>query len=175
MYNNPNKTASANSKGIVISFRDSEKHKFFPYESSYVKSIQTEGHTRYQKVEVEKPVFSAQQQKMYAEVVYGLGYFPPEVAKTMNEHTKSRLLTRFNKAQRILNRWKQEITNQKVDSFLLAMFPDSPVTKVFVETKGHHRDLKATQSFKELGLTQEKIAEKLIEVRLLPSNFFELQ
>jgi len=40
MSNNPHKAVSANSKGIIISFRDVNKHKFIPYESKMVKSIQ---------------------------------------------------------------------------------------------------------------------------------------
>ena len=56
MSNNPHKAISANSKGIIISFRDVNKHKFIPYESKMVNSIQIKGTAKYQKLD--RPVFN---------------------------------------------------------------------------------------------------------------------
>lgn len=169
---NPNKTVSANSKGIIISFRDANKHRFQPYDNLLVEEIQTKGKAKYQPVE--RPSFNKIQQKLYAEVVYGLSYYSTEDVNKMSKTKKLRLLARYAKAQRILNRWKQEIVAETVDSFMLTFFPNSPITKALVETKGHDRNHHDTHSFKELGLSQEDVAKKLIQVNLLPKNFFQL-
>lgn len=169
---NSNKTVSASSKGIIISFRDANKHRFIPYEPSMLDDIQTNGHSKYQQLEA--PAFNKIQQTLYAETVYGLSFFPPETVLQMSKSKKMKILARYAKAQRILNRWKQEIVHSKVDSLLMAFFPNSPITKALVETKGYDRDLKEPHSFKELGLTQADIADKLMEVNLLPVNFYQL-
>lgn len=168
---NPHKTVSAGKEGIIIAFRDVNKHRFIAYENTFTE-VQTTGKTKYQTVE--QPVFNRVQQQLYAETVYGLGYFSDNDVKDMSKSKKLRVLARYAKAQRILNRWKQEIVYEKVDRFLLALFPNSPITKALVETKGHDRSSRESHTFKELGLTQEDVASKLIEVNLLPKNFFQL-
>jgi len=168
---NPHKTVSASSKGVIISFRDVNKHKFIVYESKGLERTQTSHKTTQ---ELDTPVFNKLQQTMYAEVVYGLSFYSTKDVDQMPKHKKQTILSRYAKAQRILNRWKQEIVFEKVDSFLLAFFPNSPITKALVDTKGYDRQTRETHSFKELGLSQTDVARKLIEVNLLPKNFFEL-
>lgn len=172
MRSNPHKTVSAGSKGIIISFRDANKHRFLPYENAHVEEIQVKGQRKYQPLE--QPAFNKIQQQLYAEAVYGLGHFSEQEVAEMSKSKKLRVLAKYAKAQRILNRWKQEIIFEKVDSLLMALFPDSPITKVLVDTKGHDRNQRESHSFKELGLTQQDVASKLIEVKLLPENFFQL-
>jgi hypothetical protein len=169
---NPHKTVTANSKGIIISFRDVNKHRFISYENLPVE----ENQSRDSKVsqQMEQPVFNKIQQKLYAEAVYGLSYYTEDEVQKMPKSKKIFLLSRYAKTQRILNRWKQEIVYERVDKLLLALFPNSPITKQLVETKGYDREFHETHSFKELGLNQKDIAVKLIEVNLLPQNFFEL-
>lgn len=169
---NPNKTVCANSKGIIVSFRDANKHRFLPYENQYVQQIQLKGSVKHP--QLEKPVFNKTQQKLYAEMVYGLGHYSAEDLKEMSPSKKFKILARYAKAQRVLNRWKQEIVHETVDSFLISLFPNSPITKALVQTKGYDRELRETHSFKELGMDQQRIAGKLIEAGLLPTNFFQL-
>jgi hypothetical protein len=169
---NPHKTVSAGSKGIIISFRDANKHRFMPYENNLVEEIQQKGKTKYQVLE--QPAFNKIQQQLYAETVYGLSYFSPDDVSKMSKSKKLRVLAKYAKAQRILNRWKQEIVYSKVDSIFLTLFPNSRITKLLVDTQGYDRSNRETHSFKELGLTQQDVASKLMEVNLLPENFFQL-
>jgi len=64
--------------------------------------------------------------------------------------------------------------NTKIDSFLLKLFPKSAIIKHMVKIKGSDDSLKDKHSFKELGISKIMIANKLIEVRLLPKEFFKL-
>lgn len=169
---NPHKTVCAGTKGIIISFRDANKHRFMPYENVQVEEIQSKGTVKYQVLE--QPPFNEIQQKLYAEAVYGLSYYSEKDVREMSKSKKLRLLAKYAKAQRVLNRWKQEIVYDRVDSFLLALFPNSAITKVLVDTKGYDRSSKDPHSFKELGLSPQDVASKLIEEKLLPQNFFQL-
>lgn len=172
MINNPHKTVCAGTKGIVISFRDANKHRYMPYDNVQVEELQMNGTVKYQSLE--QPPFNKFQQKLYAETLYGLNYYSEQEVYAMPKFKKLSIITKYAKAQRILNRWKQEIVYERVDSFLLTLFPNSAITKALVETKGYDRTSRETHSFKELGLSPEKIASKLIEENLLPVNFFQL-
>ena len=169
---NPHKTVCAGTKGIIISFRDANKHRFLPYENVQVEEIQTKGHVKYQSLE--QPAFNQLQHKLYAEAVYGLSYYSEEAVNQMSKSKKLRVLAKYAKAQRILNRWKQEIVYDRVDRFFLELFPNSAITKMLVDTKGYDRELRETHTFKELGLSPQDVASKLVEVNLLPKDFFQL-
>lgn len=172
MSYNPNKAVSANSKGIVISFRDVNKHKFIAYESPIVKSIQVSGTAKYQKLE--RPVFNKPQQKLYAEVIYGLNVYTPIQLKELSKERRIEILQRYNKAQDVLNQWKKQIVDDKINTLLTVLFPNSAMAKRMCEIPTYDRHHKDTHTFKELGLTKYKIAYKLIEVGVLPTNFFNL-
>jgi len=172
MSNNPHKAVSANSKGIIISFRDVNKHKFIPYESKMVKSIQINGTANYQKLE--RPVFNKIQQKMYAEVIYGLNVYTNIQQKELSKERRMELISRYNKAQNVLNQWKKQIVDDKINTLLTILFPNSSIARDMCKIptyEPHHKD---RHTFRELGLTQEKIAYKLIETGVLPDNFFNL-
>jgi hypothetical protein len=171
---NPNKTVSANSKGILISFGDVNKHKFVKYESSAVKQIQLYGTVKYQKIE--HPGFNPIQEKLYYEAVYGLNFYSTEEIKEMSVEKKRNVIVLYTRVQKVLNKWKQEIICKQVDNFFLALFPNSPFTKFLVENTDYYdKNLECPLSLKDLGVTNERvIAEKLVQSKLLPFNFFKL-
>ena len=172
--NNQNKTISCNSNGIVISYGDANKHKYVGY-NSYVNKIQLEGTVKYQKIE-EQTKFSPKQKDLYSKVVYGFKAYTKEEIANMSERAKINVTVTYTKAQRILRNWKQDITFSNLDRFLLALFPNSPIIKAMCNTTGHIDDVPKEDeiSFKDLGINQDAIANKLIEFGLLPKNFYEL-
>lgn len=168
MHNNQNKTVSANSKGIVVSFRDVNKHKFIPYDSQYVKQIQLHGTAKYQQLEVE--VFNPTQRRIYDEALYGFAIYSPKEIQELSPSKKHFIQKNYHRVQRFLNKWKEELLNQRIDNYLLELFYKSPLIKEFVELS------RAEYQFanENEGLTDEVIARKLVEFKLLPSNFFNL-
>lgn len=171
MYN-PNKTVTASSKGIIISFRDCNKHKYLPYQSNIVENIQQNGKVRYQ--ELELPVFNSRQKQLFQEKLYGLNIYKPEEVLKFSKKRRTKILIIYKRVQHFLNRWKQEIVNEQVDKFLNALFPKSPIVKQMCSVKGYDRGFRSKQTFKELGITENKVAIKLIEGGFLPTNFFQL-
>lgn len=173
---NVNKTISCNSNGIVISYGDANKHQFMRYETpSHIKKIQLEGTAKYQKIEEEFKL-SPKQKDLYSKVVYGFKAYTKEEIQTMSERKKTNVTVTYTKAQRILRNWKQDLTFSFVDRFLLAIFPKSPIVSQMCQIKGHLADYDKEDeiSFKDLGITQEQIVNKLIEFELLPQNFYQL-
>jgi hypothetical protein len=167
---NSEKTISANSNGMLVSYRDSNKTSFVKYE--VVEKIQLSGIVRYQKMVKH---FTPQQKELYQKVVYGFKAYTPEQVASMSEKTKIDVTVTYTKAKRVLTKWKQEIIFTHVNSLLAALFPKSNLVKQMIDTNGSvEEDAESFISFKQLGIDQEKIAEKLIEFGLLPKNFFQL-
>jgi hypothetical protein len=170
---NPHKTVSANSKGIIVSFGDVNKHKFIKYELTGVEQIQLYGTVKYQKIE--QVGFNPIQERLYAEALYGLNFYTAEELKAMPAEKKRSIMVLYTRVQRMLNRWKQEIIWKQVDSLLISLFPRSPIIKFISENEYYDRDLECPLTLRDLGITSETlIAEKLIQSKLLPYNFFKL-
>lgn len=169
---NPNKTITANSKGILISFRDDNKPKYIPYKIKEVEELQQHGRSIYQTYD--QPVFNKTQQRLYAEALYGINAYDRFEIMTLSHKDILRITGLHRRVQFFLNKWKQEIMDSKVDSLLSKLFPRSKVVKDMSSVKGYNRAYTAKYTFKELGLTQEAVANKLVDMGFLPENFFQL-
>jgi len=172
MAHNPNKTITASSKGILISYGDNTKPRYVAYKSKEVTDIQHFGRVKYQSIE--KPIFNRTQKKLYSEILYGIKSYEPVELMALSQKDVLRINSLHRRAQFFLNRWKQEIQDNAANIFLSALFPNSSIAKAICSTKGYNRAHTDRHSFKQLGLTQKAIASKLVEVGFLPKNFFQL-
>ena len=173
---NVNKTISCNSNGMIISYGDANKHQFMRYETpSHIKKIQLHGTVKYQKIE-EKFKLTPKQKDVYAKTVHGFKAYTKEELSVLSEQARIDVKVNYSKVQRILRNWKQDITFSNLDRFLLALFPNSPIVKAMCAATGHIDDIPEEDeiSFKDLGIRQEHIIAKLMQVELLPKNFYEL-
>ena len=172
MAHNPNKTITANSKGIVISCGDGSRPRYIAYKSKEVADIQHFGRVKYQPID--KPVFNRTQKKLYSEVLYGIKAYDQVELMSLSQKDVFRINSLHKRAQFFLNRWKQEIQDSRVNAFFSALFPKSSVAKAICSVKAYNRAHTDRHSFKELGLSQEIVASKLVEAGFLPRNFFQL-
>jgi len=172
MNNNPNKTIHANSKGIVIYYGDNNRPKYVAYKSKEVADIQHFGKVKYQPIE--KPIFNKTQKKIYSELLYGLKAYDQIEIMGLSYKDILRINSLHRRTQFFLNRWKQEIQDSRVNVFLSALFPKSPMAKTICSMKAYNKAYIDHHTFKELGLNQETIAFKLVEIGFLPKNFFQL-
>jgi hypothetical protein len=168
MANNPNKTVSVCATGMIVFFTDSNKHHFVKFEKRFKPVVKK------QTKEADVYVFNKKQEKMYLEALYGLSIYSEEVVNKLPKNVVVKIMSRCEVVQKILNRWKQEIVNQRVDGLLLSLFPKSPVVKAMVDTTGYDDTLRTNIPFRNLGLNQYEIAKKLVQEKLLPQNFFNL-
>lgn len=167
---NSDKTISANSKGITIYYGENKKHMFTSYD--YVKKVQIQGTTKYQKLESFD--FNERQEKIYSRLVHGLEAFSNYELNKLSSSVKKRIIVNYTITQKLLNRWKQEIVNEEVNSLFSAKFPKSKTARQMISQKGYDDSIQCTISFKDLGISRKAIANKLIEFGLLPENFFNL-
>lgn len=172
MTYNPNKIVTANSKGILISYGDESKLRYVPYKSKELADIQQFGKAKYQ--QLNQPVLNRTQRKLYAEVLYGIKSYDPTELMALSHKDVLRITSVHRRVQHFLNRWKQEIMDSKVNHLLSKLFPNSSTAKSMCSVKGYNRAYTVKYSFKDLGLSQETVASKLVEMGFLPKNFFEL-
>lgn len=166
MKRNPHKTVSVNNKGMIICFTDTNKHFFVKFDEPIYQN-----HPKYQ--EYDEPVFSQKQQKMYFEAIYGLSIYPKSVVKRMPQSVINKIVERNKMVQKVINHLKQEIVNQRISSLFNRLFPKSAITKQIIED--HYYDsVRCPISVRDLRLTEEIIAKRLVSLQLLPNNFFSL-
>jgi hypothetical protein len=166
---NPHKTISAGAEGIVISYRESNKNQFLGYHNGSLEKPRR----KYQ--ELSKPPLSNKQRKLYSEAVHGLNAFSKSQLDKMSKGEKKYIIQRSERCQEILNEWKQTMINESVDSFLKAIFPKSRIVKFFTSCKIVDTTIVDRTAFKDLGINQVDIANKLVEVGILPKDFFTLE
>jgi hypothetical protein len=165
------KTLKLRNRGAVLIYGDSQRTFNHQSHNNLMKHVQLYGHTRYQSFE--KPLFNNVQQRLYAEAVYGLSLYNQEQLQHLPKSKKHEILVIFKKTQEILNIFKQQVINQQVNPLFQKFFPKSKVANVMLSV-----DIDATVKckipFKELNITQQMIANKLVEMGILPINFYEL-
>jgi hypothetical protein len=120
--------------------------------------------------------YSEHQNFLYNRALFGLSIYTPEEVVIMAAEKRKRIIQIHKKTQKILNLWKQEIVNILANKIFTDIFPDTEITKCFVEKHGIQGDPEYinNMSFKELRITKEHIIAHLIEHKILPKNFNEL-
>ena len=152
---------------------DDNKSSYVKYEpkKDYITSIQTNGKRKYQHVEFQ---LNKTQLHLYNEAVYGFKAYTNEVIMEMRPQHIKRIKGIHLKAKDVINTYKIELANLSMDDFLSRMFPNSKVAKTMVQTKGINSDVKISLSLKDLKISTESLAKRLVQYRVLPENFFNL-
>jgi hypothetical protein len=125
----------------------------------------------------EKKVFYTEHQNfLYNRALYGLSIYSPEEVVIMAPEKRKRIIQMHKKTQKILNLWKQEIVNVLANKLFTDIFPDMEITKCLVDFYGTNGDPEYinNMSFKSLKISKEQIICYLIDKKILPKNFNEL-
>lgn len=120
--------------------------------------------------------YSDHQNFLYNRALHGLSMYKPEEVVIMASEKRKRIIQIHKKTQKILNLWKQEIVNRMANKFFTDVFPDTEITKCLVECYGITGDPEYinNMTFKDLKITKERIIAHLIQHKILPKNFNEL-
>jgi hypothetical protein len=112
---------------------------------------------------------------LYNRAIYGLSIYTPDEVVIMPPDKRKRILQIHKKTQKILNLWKQEIVNILANKLFTDVFPGMEITKSLTKfgTDGDPEYIN-NMSFKMLKISKEQIISKLIENKILPKNFNEL-
>lgn len=159
MSKKEHKTVSAKTHGIIISFRDVNKHMYVPY-SAAIQQKQLFGTVKYQ------PVFNQNQEKLYKETVYGLNAYTGVQIRQMSAAQKSYIIKRYTRVQYIISQLKTQILENQLFDMLKKVFHHSELMQQICQAEAKPIACQV--------LTEEQIAKILVEKRLLPENFFQL-
>ena len=129
------------------------------------------------KVQFEKDPFTPYQNFLYKRALFGLSVYGEEELSKMHWDKKKRIEKVHNRAQQVLNLWKQELTNNWASDLLSKLFWHSALAKDYKEKFACDIDPTyiSTVEFKDLGISKLQIVNKLIEEKILPSNFYKLK
>lgn len=125
------------------------------------------------------------QYDLYKAAMYGLSAYSNNQLYKMSYQEKRKIRSFHERVQRVLNLWKQQVVNQLFEqlcSIPLNKFPENVFDKVFKSTKigvrnfGKRTDemFQCTLTFEQLKINRKQIIQKLIQERIFPENFFEL-
>jgi len=159
MSNKEHKTVSARAHGIIISFRDVNKHKFVPY-NEHVQNKQL-----YSKP-VQPQVFNKFQETMYTQAIYGLGAYSEQQLKKMTPKERFEIIKRYSKAQAVIKRFKDALYENSMMNVLKQVFHHSELMQEFCSVK--------PEPILSQVINEQAIAQVLIQHGLLPQNFFKL-
>jgi hypothetical protein len=120
--------------------------------------------------------YSKHQNFLYNRALYGLSIYLLDEVMLMPLEKKKRITKIHKRSQKIMNLWKQEIVNTLANKLFTDIFPDMEITKCLVKYYGTEGDPEYVNnmSFKLLKISKEQIISKLIETKILPKNFNEL-
>ena len=128
-------------------------------------------------VEYERDEFNSYQNFLYKRALFGLSVYQEEELSKMHWDKKKRIQKVHERAQSVLNVWKQELANKWAADGLREVFHHSSLIKNMVEIFANHTDPEyiSTLEFKDLGIDKKDIVKKLIQEKVLPNNFYELK
>jgi len=149
-------------------------------------TLQTQGNSKYMNQGALS--LSNEQRRLYSRLLIGLKYYSKQELYAMNSTTKNGIKKRNLKAQNIINLWKQEImitmSNSIFKQYNLSenetIVDDVTNKPTIIKSNLCNRitktdpEFRCTLSFKDLGINKEKIINKLMHEKLLPSNFMTL-
>jgi len=131
---------------------------------------------KYQSVVYEQDPFNSYQNFLYKRALFGLSVYTTEELSKMHSAKKKRIQSVHERAQNILNTWKQKLSHEMTSKFLSEMFHHSKLVKDYVEKFAEEidSDYISRIDFKSLGVCKKDIIDKLIQERILPHNFYQL-
>lgn len=167
-----NKVVTATLKGISVQYTDTKKHFFIEYEEM----LPIERKTSFKNYQDDVIKLNPKQVKMYRLALYGVE------ALTEKEYCKLSALDKINIkynqkiTQKLINRWKQQLVNFKINNLLLNLFPKSKLVKEMSKDNNYYCDeLINTLSFKDLNITHKLLINKMIDLKCLPLSFYTVK
>lgn len=129
------------------------------------------------KLQYEIDSLTPYQNFLYRRLMFGIKAYKEEDIMNMSENKKKAIDALYKKAQTELNLWKQSITNELCNNLLKTLFHKSVLATMLVETYGTYTNPNYfnTINFKDLGISKKDIINKLIFLKLLPENYYNLK
>jgi hypothetical protein len=112
---------------------------------------------------------------LFKRVLHGLNMYSKDQVKKMHRDKKRRIIKVWKRGQAVLNKWKQIISNKKINYYLYKTFGENAKAFLEIPETDYLPDYKCKASLKDLGIRYEDVILMFIQEKLLPRNFFELK
>lgn len=184
---NHNKSVHCTADGVYVYYNDTKKHQFQPYANDSILQIQLYGNSYRgkQAQDFEETRYNFQQNKLYLRCLYGIKSCSPAELSTMTWIQKNTLKFNHKKTQQLINLSKWNATSQMVNSIITKVFDFKATNRTRPSNFQWFMDItkeiipqdNALINMSSLELIGGKAAliEKLIDLRILPSNFYTLK
>ena len=126
-------------------------------------------------MQYEQDKYSTYQNYLYKRALYGLDALEQKELATMCSKKKQPIINVYNRAQNVLNLFKQKLTIEYTNKLFESLFPKSNLTKAFLECDEVDEKFKNTLTFKDLNITKDDIISIFMLEGILPKNFLSLQ
>lgn len=168
-----NKVVVATSNGLSVYYTDTKKYFFIKYEEISETIEKSNSFKNYQDDVVK---LNPKQIKMYRLALYGIEALSEKEQSCLTALERINIKHKQNTTQKLINRWKQHITQLKVNNLLTKLFPNSKLVNDMCNNNDYYCDQLINQSsFKDLGISHKNLIDKMIEMSCLPSTFYTLK
>lgn len=118
------------------------------------------------------------QHLMFKRILHGLKMYSKNEIATMHKEKRNRIIKVWKKSQKVINQWKQQISNKKLNCFLEVTFGNNSSIindLMAIPTTDILDDYTNMSTLKDLGITYEDLILRFMSVGLLPKNFLSLK
>jgi len=122
----------------------------------------------------EQDTYSQYQNYLYKRALYGLSAMSKEELATMCSKKKQRVSKVYQRAQVVINLYKQKLTNRYTNFIFKTLFPDSPITDFLLNNDETDPNFRNVLTFKDLKISKDEIISIFIQEGILPKNFMSL-
>ena len=137
-----------------------------------LENYQLYGNKKY--MQYEQDSYSPYQNYLYKRALYGLNAISKEELATMCSKKKQRVNKVYQRAQVVINLYKQKLTNRYTNFVFKTLFPDSPITDFLLNNDETDPNFRNVLTFKDLNISKDQIISIFIEEGVLPKNFMSL-
>lgn len=123
--------------------------------------------------------FNEYQNFLFNRAMYGLTVFSKSELDNMFWEKKKRINKVHLRTKKVLNIWKQQLTNKIFEKFFVPKFDNKKIE--FAQDFAHlyanevDESIDCNISFSNLGVSKKQIITKLIHENILPKDFYELK
>ena len=126
-------------------------------------------------IQYESDGYSQYQNYLYKRALYGLNALTEQELATMCSKKKQRIVNVYKRAQKVLNVFKQQVTNQYSNYIFQTLFPKSPWTEAMTAYSETDEKFTNTLTFKDLNIGKKDIIGIFRSEGILPKNFLSLK
>ena len=125
-------------------------------------------------MQYESDGYSQYQNYLYKRALYGLNALTEQELATMCSKKKQRIVNVYKRAQKVLNVFKQQVTNKYSNYIFQTLFPKSPWTEAMTAYSETDEKFTNTLTFKDLNIGKKDIIGIFMSEGILPKNFLSL-